>query len=148
MPAVFCFVCYNSLRKISKDGNLLPDIPSSSTKHPTVTATWDKSNDFVTLLSEHFMNEFGKKYSGKEKETTPSETTLLGHQVVKLVPKGTVKKCAVCETIETTASKLLTCGRCHGESYCSKVCQKAAWKNHKPTCRVQVSSETTLTESS
>lgn len=30
---------------------------------------------------------------------------------------------------------LKLCSRCHGVNYCSKICQKADWKNHKSMCR-------------
>lgn len=30
---------------------------------------------------------------------------------------------------------LKLCSRCHGVNYCSKICQKVDWKNHKPMCR-------------
>ncbi|KIY64311.1 hypothetical protein CYLTODRAFT_446091 [Cylindrobasidium torrendii FP15055 ss-10] len=49
--------------------------------------------------------------------------------------------CAAPECFETTATKnhsLLICGRCHLALYCSRECQKAAWKHsefpHKPMC--------------
>ena len=29
------------------------------------------------------------------------------------------------------------CSRCRQVSYCSKACQKAAWKRHKETCQPQ-----------
>ena len=48
---------------------------------------------------------------------------------------------AYCWECGSVSQKLLTCGRCKVARYCSKVCQKAAWKaewtgvGHKETCR-------------
>ncbi|TCD63311.1 hypothetical protein EIP91_005692 [Steccherinum ochraceum] len=39
------------------------------------------------------------------------------------------------KTTQKGESKLLKCARCQGVVYCSKDCQKAAWKQHKPTCK-------------
>jgi hypothetical protein len=41
--------------------------------------------------------------------------------------------------------KLLLCGRCKKSQYCSKDCQKADWKSHKPDCKQHsVSNSSTL----
>jgi hypothetical protein len=32
------------------------------------------------------------------------------------------------------ADELLLCARCQSATYCSKECQRADWKNHKPHC--------------
>ena len=40
--------------------------------------------------------------------------------------------CSFCKA--DSAEKLLKCGSCGGESYCSKVCQAKHWVNHKASC--------------
>ena len=37
-------------------------------------------------------------------------------------------------TVENPSGKLLQCARCGIEQYCSRACQKQAWKSHKPVC--------------
>jgi len=46
-------------------------------------------------------------------------------------PKPAVLKCASCST---ESPECRTCGGCHRVAYCSKDCQKAHWKTHKPEC--------------
>ena len=41
------------------------------------------------------------------------------------------KRCNNCNK----AVDLKLCSRCHGVNYCSKICQKVDWKNHKSMCR-------------
>lgn len=40
--------------------------------------------------------------------------------------------CGFCKA--DSPEKLLKCGSCGGESYCSKVCQAKHWVNHKASC--------------
>ncbi|KAL8665775.1 MAG: hypothetical protein Q9168_007626 [Polycauliona sp. 1 TL-2023] len=40
-----------------------------------------------------------------------------------------------CDKCSTSSSQLLTCGGCGKVRYCSKECQKAAWKAHKVQCK-------------
>ena len=40
--------------------------------------------------------------------------------------------CSFCKV--DSAEKLLKCGSCGGESYCSKECQAKDWTNHKASC--------------
>jgi len=137
MPSIFCFPCYNLLKTIATNGNLLQDPTTHLSKpYSALNQIWDKSSDMIEWLSKTFMKEYGESETkGTEKETTASERTMLGHEVVRLVDKGTVKKCSICETVETAGAKLLACARCQTTWYCSKVCQKADWKKHKPTCK-------------
>jgi ankyrin repeat protein len=39
--------------------------------------------------------------------------------------------CALCQK---SCIKLSPCSTCHGVRYCSKACQRAHWRNHKPVC--------------
>jgi uncharacterized C2H2 Zn-finger protein len=41
---------------------------------------------------------------------------------------------AVCDGCDAAGGNLLRCGRCKKVSYCSKECQRAAWKSHKKKC--------------
>ena len=43
--------------------------------------------------------------------------------------------CAVCGARGTSEKTLKKCSVCKAVAYCSKECQKADWKNHKPVCR-------------
>ncbi|KAK4211173.1 MM3350-like domain-containing protein [Rhypophila decipiens] len=50
---------------------------------------------------------------------------------------NTNSKCSnpSCPHPESPPSTLSRCARCQSESYCSRACQSAAWKKHKPHCR-------------
>jgi hypothetical protein len=39
-----------------------------------------------------------------------------------------------CERCGRTDLKMKLCGQCRAARYCSEVCQRAAWKLHKPAC--------------
>lgn len=46
-------------------------------------------------------------------------------------------RCHQCRGLpQDGATKLLLCGGCKDASYCSKDCQKAAWKDHKIICKL------------
>lgn len=48
-----------------------------------------------------------------------------------------LSRCAKCgKSGEKQGTKLLSCSRCKSVTYCSKACQTADWKRHKPTCAV------------
>ncbi|RHY31257.1 hypothetical protein DYB32_003790 [Aphanomyces invadans] len=54
--------------------------------------------------------------------------------------KNEVTGCHECGTLqrftaENPEGKLLLCGRCRVAAYCSRDCQKAAWKDHKGPCK-------------
>ena len=53
-------------------------------------------------------------------------------------PPNLFKTCRNCMTMEQMSSKVVLkkCMRCEGVRYCSKECQKADWKRHKPECKV------------
>ena len=48
------------------------------------------------------------------------------------------RKCSECGKTESKLAggveKLMACQRCRGVLYCSKACQRAAWKEHKKSC--------------
>jgi len=44
------------------------------------------------------------------------------------------RRCSFC-IAEVGRKKLMVCSRCRRARYCSKVCQKEAWKLHKSTCK-------------
>jgi ankyrin repeat protein len=39
-----------------------------------------------------------------------------------------------CAGCQTSCMKLSPCSTCHGVRYCSKACQRAHWRKHKPVC--------------
>lgn len=41
---------------------------------------------------------------------------------------------------------LMVCTRCHNRRYCSRECQKADWKMHKPACDRMVAAERTVAQ--
>ncbi|KAF1953232.1 hypothetical protein CC80DRAFT_494852 [Byssothecium circinans] len=43
--------------------------------------------------------------------------------------------CSTCGQLPASGSSLQRCSRCKSAYYCSKACQKAAWKLHKLDCR-------------
>jgi hypothetical protein len=43
--------------------------------------------------------------------------------------------CQVCEKREAEGVKLSFCSSCRSVGYCSRLCQKADWKNHKVICK-------------
>ncbi|KAI0648659.1 hypothetical protein C8Q79DRAFT_462140 [Trametes meyenii] len=48
--------------------------------------------------------------------------------------KGSVPICNYCSAKGTLQKKLSVCTGCKKELYCSRECQRAAWKTHKPLC--------------
>jgi hypothetical protein len=50
-----------------------------------------------------------------------------------------IRKCWECGTLESPFLKLRTCQQCRLALYCSKDCQRAAWKGgHKAECKQHV----------
>jgi hypothetical protein len=47
----------------------------------------------------------------------------------------TLVKCAKCKTLEKSEKQFKKCARCGFVFYCSKVCQKNDWSNHKKICK-------------
>ena len=61
------------------------------------------------------------------------------------------RMCRHCNKSDMTASfqlKLMACAKCHQAFYCSKECQKADWKKHKPQCSTATSKDSKRTEAS
>ena len=54
---------------------------------------------------------------------------------VKPVVEEGKRRCDVCK--EEGKPKLLTCTRCKRSTYCSVVCQRSNWKEHKSKCRTE-----------
>merc|ERR1712058_211705 len=44
-------------------------------------------------------------------------------------------KCANCGILEKSEKQFKKCSRCGFVFYCSKVCQRSDWKNHKKVCK-------------
>jgi hypothetical protein len=69
-------------------------------------------------------------------ENTPSETAraALAAAMGKAQRKQpTIQN--VCSATMCSANATLRCSRCKQQYYCSAKCQKAHWKEHKPTCK-------------
>ena len=47
-----------------------------------------------------------------------------------------LRMCHVCQKV---ARSMNCCGACKQVPFCSKACQKAGWKEHKPECQLIVS---------
>ncbi|KAJ6454207.1 hypothetical protein C8R45DRAFT_882233 [Mycena sanguinolenta] len=62
------------------------------------------------------------------------------HRHVKSDPKETLRKeltqCQHCFKSRGPGVTLQRCGACQVDLYCSKECQRAAWKTHKPKCAI------------
>jgi hypothetical protein len=61
------------------------------------------------------------------------------------------RMCRHCNNSDFTASfqlKLMACSKCQQAFYCSKECQKADWKKHKPQCGTSTSKDRKRTEAS
>ncbi|KAJ6454203.1 hypothetical protein C8R45DRAFT_1038349 [Mycena sanguinolenta] len=62
------------------------------------------------------------------------------HRHVQFDPKGSQRKeliqCQYCFKSKGPGVTLQRCGACEIDLYCSKECQRAAWKTHKPKCAI------------
>eukprot|EP00457_Paulinella_chromatophora_P009888 gb/GEZN01009969.1/.p1 GENE.gb/GEZN01009969.1/~~gb/GEZN01009969.1/.p1 ORF type:complete len:274 (+),score=26.18 gb/GEZN01009969.1/:65-886(+) len=159
MPSLICSSCVSTLQSSAQDGKLLPAawtaevLDSQDTQqkqHKTIKISssllnaWLVQESFVEHLSQKFIEDNSKKYAKtKDKDVSTVETNRLGQQSVRLLDHNTLKRCGICGTAEELLQgglKLLACGRCKKEFYCSKACQKAGWKTHKALCNPAVAS--------
>jgi len=87
---------------------------------------------FQELLLKHGfkLNKELTEEEGKEEEKLSHFMTKYSNHVVSTQTEQTDAFCAVCDE-----GGVLRCGKC-GEYYCSKECQKKAWKEHKPICNL------------
>jgi hypothetical protein len=73
------------------------------------------------------------KMEMEKKERVPAGLVVVG----KKKDSTLVKICGYCESVEDSENKLRSCSRCLLVAYCSKVCQRAHWKNgHKQASRL------------
>ena len=56
--------------------------------------------------------------------------------MVEEILKGNVHKTRTCQKCYKQENKMTACGACKRIYYCSKECQKSAWKEHKSFCRM------------
>ncbi|KAI0692464.1 hypothetical protein C8T65DRAFT_669582 [Cerioporus squamosus] len=59
--------------------------------------------------------------------------------------KRMFRKCNNCY-VSGEQKQLFSCSRCKSQAYCSRECQKADWKNHKPICENNGKLESALKE--
>lgn len=48
----------------------------------------------------------------------------------------------ICQACQQEKTRVFKCGRCRSAEYCSKDCQRSAWRDHKPNCAGQGSQTT------
>jgi hypothetical protein len=53
-------------------------------------------------------------------------------------------KCELCRNTAKGEVKLKTCTACKSVKYCSRECQRAHWKVHKPACKAAQAEASTL----
>jgi len=51
----------------------------------------------------------------------------------KFEAEPSTRKCGACE-VQKTSQQMMKCSGCHVVAYCSRECQLADWKAHKPVC--------------
>jgi len=81
--------------------------------------------------------------SMRRKQMRKKMEVILGHGVSK---DRSFAMCNHCNKHDLP--KLLKCSRCHNAAYCSKECQKLAWKSHKKHCDQITSAPTVAVASS
>ena len=86
--------------------------------------------EVVALSLQNFINDNVDRIKTMTSKPAPTRTTPAVH-----MPPGSLPRCARCA--QPLQTKLL-CARCKNAAYCSKACQTAAWKTHKPECAEQV----------
>ncbi|KAI0688310.1 hypothetical protein C8T65DRAFT_589627 [Cerioporus squamosus] len=68
-------------------------------------------------------------FTVRHSEQSSNPTTVPSRSVTSL------QRCAYCDAVQTSDRRLRRCAGCFGVMYCSKECQKRAWREHKPICR-------------
>ncbi|OJT13569.1 hypothetical protein TRAPUB_9885 [Trametes pubescens] len=100
-------------------------------------ATWRNLAPFVTriALSPLFAVPYLETIQDREYIQRVFQTALasgvFGAPSGSGLPDWLGPRCAECSK---PSDDLQKCARCKAVSYCSKGCQKAHWKKHKPTC--------------
>lgn len=79
--------------------------------------------------------------------TTTAKQRLQKQIRQKTIATYFIHKCAQCKKEEAKNNALDRCARCKNVHYCSKVCQRAHWKTHKPDCKPIESAEESKSKS-
>ena len=102
--------------------------------------------EMIALLEANLLNMTElylllAKMSGGELKPWELKKQIQGSIVIPAKSDGVfgvasdISQCVACGAMRVVLPKMLTCGRCKGYHYCSKVCQKKDWKlSHKHTC--------------
>lgn len=105
----------------------------------------EPDNNGQELQLESLMNRFGcmqhnlMKHNEKWEFYAPNQSSLVAEDATHPSDAETLywleythdKSCGHCHKIH---DKLSRCSRCHSAFYCSRDCQRAAWKVHKQVC--------------
>ncbi|KAI1792264.1 hypothetical protein LXA43DRAFT_1133680 [Ganoderma leucocontextum] len=99
---------------------------------------WKKFAPFVTrvAISPLFAVSYLEPVFGRHEEGgDPGASASHPHPEPNVNGTTSVARCSRCRKRESSALKLLRCGRCRTALYCSKACQKGDWKTHKLQCK-------------
>ena len=93
---------------------------------------WIKEGPIPTMFAAPAKSDSPDKQGGNSKRERPSINPACSSLTGKL------KTCGWCGTLESRKQEYRCCSRCWQVQYCSKKCQKRAWKTHKNECNEYV----------
>lgn len=114
-------------------GNLCYSYKSvGSTPVPCAEIYRSHLNQATALLMEQGLNE----------PTALDRIVHLTHEMIGTAEslddfKASLQRCFQCDKRPEGDAKFLRCGCCKYTHYCSSVCQKVHWPQHKPLCKLQ-----------
>ncbi|KAI9009079.1 hypothetical protein DFJ74DRAFT_686761 [Hyaloraphidium curvatum] len=77
---------------------------------------------------------FPDKFAAEMGKEAATFVSTVGVGMSNSGPMGNAALCGECGAKATKDKKLQQCSRCHATWYCSRECQKEAWKLHKDRC--------------
>mmetsp|Transcript_19321 Transcript_19321/g.47782 ORF Transcript_19321/g.47782 Transcript_19321/m.47782 type:complete len:460 (-) Transcript_19321:385-1764(-) len=87
------------------------------------------------LVSAILQGQDGSPQRRPEITSVFQEIVFIANQGDVTEPRHICSTCGLAGETYAVEQKLLACSRCHSAYYCSKRCQRADWKNHKPFCK-------------